>query len=122
MADETAAAPPPDREQIALAMWDKRMRAALRPLITKKIITEHRRDPLGHHSDALNRVLNYIRRRAPWGKCVVICTKPFKQWRVARLPGARGQVPVFIDERTYNSEAKAMHAAFLVRIEELMRD
>lgn len=121
MADETHAAPA-DRDQIALARWDKRMRAALRPFITKKVIAEHKRDPLGRHSDALARVLNYIRRRAPYGRCVVVCTKPFKQWRVARMPRDRGQTPVFIDERTYTSEAKAMHAAFLVRIEELMRD
>jgi branched-chain amino acid transport system permease protein len=121
MADDTHGAPA-ERNQIALATWDQRMRAALRPLITKKIIAEHKRDPLGRHSDALSRVLNYIRRRAPHGKCVVVCTKPFKQWRVARLPGVRGQAPVFVDDRTYNSEAKAMHAVFLMRIEELMRD
>lgn len=111
-----------DRNQIALAMWDQRMRAVLRPLITKKVIAEHKRDPLGRHSDALSRVLNYIRRRTPYGRCVVVCTRPFKQWRVARLPGVRGQPPVFADDKTYNSEAKAMHALFLMRIEELTRE
>ncbi len=111
-----------DRNQIALAMWDQRMRAALLPLITRKIIAEHKRGPLGPHSDALSRVLNYIRRRSPHGKCVVVCTRPFKQWRVARLPGVRGQPPVFVDDKTYNSEAKAMHVLFLMRIDELMRD
>lgn len=121
MIDETNGAPA-DRDRIALAMWDQRMRAALRPLITKKIIAEHKRDPLGHHSDALSRVLNYIRRRAPYGKCVVVCTRPFKQWRVARVTGVRGQQPAFVDDRTFSSEAKAVHAAFLLRIEELTRE
>ena len=34
-----------DRSQIAFARWDKRMRQSLRPLLTKKIIAEHKRDP-----------------------------------------------------------------------------
>jgi hypothetical protein len=29
---------------------------------------------------------------------------------------------VFVDERTYNSEAKAVHAVFLLRVEQTMRD
>jgi hypothetical protein len=33
-----------DAEAIVLRMWDQRMRAAIRPLLTKKVIEEHRRD------------------------------------------------------------------------------
>jgi len=112
---------PADRNEIAMAMWDQRMRAALRPLVTRKLIAEHKRDPLGRHGDALKRVLNYIRRTAPNGALVVVCTRPFKQWRIARLSGVRGQGPAFADDRTFNSEAKAMHAVFLMRVDELMR-
>lgn len=53
---------PADRSKIAFARWDKRMRESLRPLLTRKIIAEHKRDPVGIHSDALDRALNYFRR------------------------------------------------------------
>ena len=111
-----------DRNRIALARWDKRMRESLRPLLTKKIISEHKRDPVGIHSDALDRVLNYFRRPNLLPHYVIVCTRPFKQWRVARMTGVPGQSPVFVDERTYNSEAKAAHAVFLLRVEQTMRD
>ena len=111
-----------DRNRIAFARWDQRMRESLCPLLTKKIIAEHKRDPVGIHSDALDRVLNYFRRPNLLDQYVMVCTRPFKQWRVARMTGVPGQAPVFVDERSYNSEAKAAHAVFLLRVEQMMRD
>jgi branched-chain amino acid transport system permease protein len=111
-----------DRNRIAFARWDQRMRESLRPLLTKKIIAEHKRDPVGIHSDALDRALNYFRRPNLLDQYVIVCTRPFKQWRVARMTGVPGQAPVFVDERSYNSEAKAAHAVFLMRVEQMMRD
>jgi branched-chain amino acid transport system permease protein len=113
---------PADRDKIALARWDKRMRESLRPLLTKKIIAEHKRDPVGIHSDALDRVLNYFRRPNLLDQYVIVCTRSFKQWRVARMTGVPSQAPAFVDERAYNSEAKAAHAVFLLRVEQTMRD
>jgi len=113
---------PADRSQVAFARWDMRMRESLRPLVTRKLIAEHKRDPVGIHSDALDRVLNYFRRPNLLDQFVVVCTRPFKQWRVARMTGVPGQAPVFVDERSYNSEAKAAHAVFLMRVEQMMRD
>jgi branched-chain amino acid transport system permease protein len=111
-----------DRSQIAFARWDKRMRESLRPSLTKKIIAEHKRDPVGIHSDALDRVLNYFRRPNLLERHVIVCTRPFKQWRIARMTGIPGEAPVFVDERTYTSEARAAHAVFLLRVEQMMRD
>jgi len=111
-----------DRNEIVLQLWYERSREAMRPLLTSKLIAEHRRAPLGNHSDPLKRVLNLIRRTAPNGKYVLVCTKPFRQWRIARLSGMRGLRPAFVDDRSFNTEAKAMHAVFLLRIGELTSD
>jgi branched-chain amino acid transport system permease protein len=111
---------PPDRGAIALARFDARVRAAVRPLLTKKVISEHKRNPLGDHSDGLKRVLNYFRRSTTLTAYVLICTSPFREWRIGRLSGERGKAPAFIDVLTYDSEEKAMHALFLKRVEELM--
>jgi branched-chain amino acid transport system permease protein len=120
MADTESA--PTDPSQIAFARWDQRMRESLRPLLTRKAIAEHKRDPIGIHSDALDRVLNYFRRPNLLDRYVIVCTRPFKQWRVARIASVPGEAPVFVDERTYNSEARAAHAVFLLRAEQMMRD
>jgi branched-chain amino acid transport system permease protein len=113
---------PTDRSEIALTRFDVRTRAAIRPLLTKKLIAEHKRNPLGEHSDGLKRVLNYLRRSTTLTPFVVVCTKPFREWRLAQLSGERGKAPAFIDAPNYDSEAKAMHALFLRRVEELMHD
>jgi branched-chain amino acid transport system permease protein len=111
---------PADRSAIALARFDARTRAALRPLLTKKLLAEHRRNPLGDHGDALKRVLNYFRRSLTLTPYVVVYTEPFREWRLARLSGERGKPPTLIDGPGYNSEAQAMHAVFLKRAEEVM--
>src|SRR5260370_11806549 len=82
---------PADRDKIAFARWDRRMRESFRPLLTKKIISEHKRDPVGIHSDALDRVLNYFRRPNLLPHYVIVSTRPFKQLRGA--PRARGPPP-----------------------------
>ena len=113
---------PADRSLLALELWNKRMRVAIRPLLTNEVISEHGRDPLGHHSDALKRVLNYFRRSTALTPYAVICTRPFAQWRVARLSGLPATAPTFVDQRTFTSEAEAVHALFLLRVDEAMRD
>jgi branched-chain amino acid transport system permease protein len=111
-----------DRDAIAVARWDQRTRLAIRSLLNDQLIDEHRRDPRGLHSDTLKRVLNYLRRSSALTPYVVICTQPFREWRVARLTGVSGQAPIFVDEQRFNSEAGAMHAVFLLRVQEIMRD
>jgi len=111
-----------NRECIALAHWERLTRLAIRQLLTDELIAEHRRDPRGSHSDSLKRVLNYFRRSSALTPYVVVCTQPFRLWRVARVTGVRGQRPVFVDQQVMRSEAEAMHAVFLKRVEETMRD
>ena len=111
-----------DRSVIAVERFEARTRASIRRLLTKKTIAEHKRNPLGDHSDALKRVLNYLRRSSTLTPYVLVCTKPFREWRLAQLSGERGKAPTFIDAPTYGSEAQAMHALFLKRVEEVMRD
>ena len=110
-----------DRGEIVFRRWHERSCKAIRPLITRKLIAEHKCAPLGEHSDSLKRVLNLLRRTAPSGKLVLVCTKPFKQWGIAKLSGLPGQGPIFVDDRVFNTEAKAMHAVFLLRLDELDR-
>jgi branched-chain amino acid transport system permease protein len=87
--------------------------------LSEALIAEHQRDPRGQHSDTLERVLDYFRRSSALTPYVLVCTEPFRQWRLARLTGTRGQPPQFVDEQTFESEAEAMHALFLKRVEEI---
>jgi branched-chain amino acid transport system permease protein len=112
----------PDRNEMVTARWDARMRQALRQLISNDLIAEHERDPLGDHTDSLKRVLNYFRRTASRdGKYIVVCTEPFRRWRIARLSGRRGHGPAWVDDDSFGSEREAVHAIFMRRVQDLLR-
>ena len=110
-----------DRSLLVYLRWDARIRESLRPLITDELIAEHRGQPRGQHSDTLARVLNYFRRAPLTRKYVVLCARPHAEWQIAELSGVRGDPPRVIDDRSFASEAEALHAVFLRRVNDLMR-
>ena len=57
----------------------------------KAYIEEFKKTPIGHHSPGLQRILTLFRNEAMPGKYVLICTKPYKEWMLGQLTGARGE-------------------------------
>lgn len=58
----------------------------------------------------LDRVLTRMRMQpvgAFGGKLVIVCTRPERQWRIARLSGIRGVAPQFVDDRVFTDEQAA---------------
>ena len=55
------------------------------------LVEEFNAKPIGHHSPALQRVLNVFRGEPIQDKYVLICTKPHKEWTLGQLSGARGK-------------------------------
>ena len=86
---------------------------SLRPLITPEIVEEHRRAPLGPHSDGLQRLLNYLGLFGIDGK--LITEDDGEAWFVCRVVGA----PAVCVERVagpLDSEAQALHEVFRRRL------
>lgn len=108
-----------DKSLTVYGRWDARMRETIKSLITDDLIAEHRNKPLGQHSDALDRVLNYFRRAPLPGKYVIVSTKPHEEWRIGVLSGRRGVPPKLIEEESFGSEAEALHGVFVRRVEDL---
>ncbi len=48
------------------------------------VVEEFNAKPIGHHSPALQRVLNVIRGQPVRDKYVLICTKPHKEWTLGQ--------------------------------------
>lgn len=91
----------------------------IRHRITPEIIEEHRRRPIGKHSDDLERVLVYLRknRLEMAGKYILVCTKPHEEWRLATITGVPGEPPV-LDDELFGSRDAAEHGLFLRRLAE----
>lgn len=101
---------PADKQLIALTRFNARLRAHLKSLITDALIEEHRQQPLGQHSDDLERVLNFFRRPPRFG---LYSKHACTSYQVIALPVPAGASPEPIDAQVYTDQNAAMHAVFL---------
>lgn len=105
-----------NRDLLCYARFDERIAVQIARSITPELIEEHRRSPLGFHSDTLARVLNYFRRGPVAGKYGLATDGPFGPYRIVRLSGRRGERPQPADDTVYESMEAAYHGVFLKRL------
>lgn len=106
------------REQMAFGQAEVNvLDTQIKPRITPEIIEEHRRRPIGKHSDALERVLVYLRKHhlTMAGKYVLVCTKPHEEWRIAQLGTQPDAPPELLDE-PFGDRFEAEHGLFVKRL------
>ena len=109
---------PDDRQQLVYERFTTNLKRQLRALITEDLIDEHRQQPFGQHSDALERVLNFLRRPPRYG---LYARVPCREYQVICLPVPPGSEPQPVDATVYTDEKAAAHAVFLRHIDDLMR-
>ena len=91
----------------------------LRGLVTEDLIEEHRRRPLGQHSDGLMRLLNLFCRAPAYA---LYSRAACREFQVIRLPVPEGSEPQPFDDIVYTDQNEALHAVFLCNLEDLMRN
>ena len=87
----------------------------IRPQHDRQHVDEFRHNPIGHHSPDLQRILNTLRGGPLAGKLVLVCTKPFAEWTLAKHPGVRGKPIELLPEHTFTSREEAEWAVFRMR-------
>ncbi len=110
----------PDKDHVYCRRFDKMQRDYLKTLVSDAVIDEHQRQPLGQHSEALERLLLYFRRAPQRDKYAIQVIEPFKDYRIVALSGHRGVAPRDVEEKTYASETEAYHGVFLRRVQDLL--
>ena len=88
------------------------------PKVDREWVDEFRKRPIGPHSPQLQRVLNTVRGGALAGRYVLICTKPYREWVLARHPGRRGKRFEILNEHRFSSREEAEWAVFRLRWKE----
>ena len=78
----------------------------------RPVVAEFKKTPIGHHSPALQRVLNVFRSEPTAGKYVLICTKPHKQWVLGQLSGERGKPVKILKDQVFTSLEAAEQEVF----------
>jgi branched-chain amino acid transport system permease protein len=104
-----------DQDLVVWQRFTERRAERIRALITDELIEEHRHNPRGHHSDALDRVLRFFRVAPIPGKEIVIESVPFERYHVGLMTGVPGR-PAEVLPETYGSYEETLHAIFLRRV------
>lgn len=72
----------------------------------QQLIDEFRENPIGHHSPALQRLLNIMRGAPLEDKFCLVTVKANREWLLAKTTGVRGKPIKLLDKRF-----TSMHAA-----------
>jgi hypothetical protein len=80
----------------------------------RRVIEEFHKCPVGHHTPALQQVLNKFRGAPMADKYCLVTLKPFKQWQLAMTTGVRNE-PVKLLKETFTSIDDAEWHVFKLR-------
>ncbi len=109
-----------DKDLLYFKRHDKMQRDYLKMLVTSEIVEEHRRQPLGQHSEALERLLLYFRRAKLEDKYALRSAGPRGPYKIIAFSGVRGVSPRLVDDREFRTLAEAYHGVFMRRVHDLL--
>ena len=109
-----------DKDVLYFRRHDMMQRDYLKTLVSQEIIEEHRRQPLGQHSEALERVLLYFRRAKLEDKYALRKAGPHGPYKIIAFSGVRGVSPRLVDDREFTTLDEAYHGVFMRRVHDLL--
>ena len=81
-------------------------------------IGEFRDRPLASHGPELQRILNAMRDSPLEGRYILVCTKPYHEWKLARHGGRKRPIEI-LHEHVFTSREEAEWAVFRMRWKEI---
>ena len=99
-------------------IWQKEVA----PLVTDALVSEHRADPFGQHSLALDAVLSFLRNdplRGTKPQYVIVCLEEGRRWVIGEHSRVRGRPVVPRRGPEFSDVASAEHAVFCQRLADL---
>ncbi len=109
-----------DKDALYHQRFDKMQRDYLKSLVCDKIIEEHRRQPLGQHSEALERLLLYFRRAPQVDKYAIRRGGFGGPHKIVAFSGERGTSPRVVEDKEYATIEEAYHGVFMRRVYDLL--
>ena len=72
------------------------------PTTDRQYIEEFRRQPIGHHSPGLMRLLTVMRQDPSGRQVILICRKPFREWVLGEMP------PRYLRDTTMDAKTRTL--------------
>src|SRR3954470_17691658 len=89
------------------------------PDTDRRYIEEFRRQPIGHHSPGLMRLLTLMRQDPTGKQMILVCRKPFCEWVLAEMPPRREDPIAFETNPVFSSREEAEWEVFRRRWQKL---
>ena len=109
-----------DKDALYFRRFDKMQRDYLKTLVCEEVIEEHRRKPLGQHSEALERLLLYFRRQPQVDKYAIRREHFNGPHKIVAFSGKRGTSPRVVEDKEYETIEEAYHGVFMRRVYDLL--
>jgi branched-chain amino acid transport system permease protein len=109
-----------DKDALYHRRFDKMQRDYLKTLVCDDVIEEHRKKPLGQHSEALERLLLYFRRASQVDKYAIRREGINGPHKIVALSGERGVSPRVVEDKEYETIEEAYHGVFMRRVYDLL--
>ena len=110
--------PVEDRDILVEERFNRMQESYLRTLVNDAIIAEHRRQPLGHHSEPLERILMHFRRAA--ANKYALKRDTDGGYHIVSLSGVRGVRPSPVAGAAYKTIEEAYHGLFLKQLDDML--
>ncbi|MCZ6720353.1 MAG: ABC transporter permease [Alphaproteobacteria bacterium] len=81
----------------------------------RKYVAEYRRNPVGHHSPGLRRILTLFRGAPMPGKHVLVCVKPHEEWVLGQVADEPGKPVKILKNKVFHDLKDAEWAVFKIR-------
>jgi branched-chain amino acid transport system permease protein len=109
-----------DKDALYRRRFDKMQRDYLKTLVCDEVIEEHRKKPLGQHSEALERLLLYFRRVPQVDKYAIRRDAGSSRYKIVAFSGTRGTSPRVVEDKEYATTEEAYHGVFRRRVYDLL--
>jgi hypothetical protein len=81
----------------------------------KDLVAEFMSRPVGPHSGDLRRLLNAMRRAPELPPYILVCIRPFREWRLATKRQGRGTPVAYVGAEVFDDALEAERAVFRLR-------
>lgn len=98
--------------------FDGMTRKYLLSVLSDDLIEEHRKKPMGHHSEPLARLLAWCQRR-PLDEQYSVRRMSDGGYRIIRMSGRRGVPPSYATDEVFQTVEDARHGVLLQHIKDL---
>lgn len=109
-----------DKDELFRRRYDKMQRDYLKTLVCEEVLEEHRKKPLGQHSEALERLLLYFRRVPQVDKYAIKRDAHTGRFKIVAFSGTRGASPRVVEDKDYETVEEAYHGVFRRRVFDLL--